>query len=130
MTDHDNLKCSDQLHPWIYRIIVVLALILVLSAWDFFGGGYSGLALSVVSAFIFIAVAIPALLWRIWRKNAGRHADRSRPMPFASWRSRDLEISEGRVKGIEAMVEVLLPIVAVAFGMAVLALVLHFDIGS
>lgn len=44
--------------------------------------------------------------------------------------SRDLEISEGRVKGVEAMVEVLLPIVAVAFGMAVLALVLHFDIGS
>jgi hypothetical protein len=51
-------------------------------------------------------------------------------MPFASWRSCDLEISEGRVKGVGAMVEVLLPIVAVAFGMAVPALVLHFDIGS
>jgi hypothetical protein len=130
MTDHDNRQSSDQLHPWIYRTIVVLALILVLSAWGFFGGGYSGLALSVVSAFIFIAVAIPVLLWRMWRKNSGRQTDRSRPMPFASWRSCDLEISEGRVKGVEAMVEVLLPIVAVAFGMAVLALVLHFDIGS
>jgi hypothetical protein len=61
MTDHDNPQYSDQFHPWIYRNIVVLALILVLSAWSFFGGGYSGLALSVVSAFVFIAIPIPVL---------------------------------------------------------------------
>jgi hypothetical protein len=118
------------LHPWIYRTIVVLAVILILSAWGFFGGGYSGLDLAVISVLIFIAVAIPVILWRIWRRNADRQPDRSEAMSFASWRSRDLEIWGGRVKGAEAMVEVLLPIGAVAFEMAALALVLHFDIGS
>ena len=130
MTNNGNLRSSDKLHPWIYRTIVALALILVLSAWGFFGGGYSGLALAVVSIFIFIAIAIPVLLWWIWRKNAVRQRDRSEPMPFASWWSCDLEIQEGRVKGVEAMVEVLLPIAAVAVGMALFALVLHLDIGS
>ena len=105
-------------------------MILIVSAWGFFGGGYSGLDLAVVSALIFIAVVIPVLLWRIWRRNADRQHDRSEAMSFASWRSRDLEIWGGCVKGAEAMVEVLLPIGAVVFGMAALALVLHFDIGS
>jgi hypothetical protein len=33
------------------------------------------------------------------------------------------------LRGVEAIVEVLLPIAAVAVGMALFALVLHFDIG-
>jgi hypothetical protein len=123
----DDRRVSDQLHPWIYRTIVALSLLLVLSAWGFFGSGNSGLALAVVSAFIFIAIALPVLLWRIWD---GHRPDRSDPVPFATWRWLDLEISEGRVKGAEATVEVLLPIAAVAFGMAVFALILHFDIGG
>ena len=130
MTNTGNSQSSKQLHPWIYRTIVVLAVILILSAWGFFGGGYSGLDLAVISALIFITVAIPVMLWGIWRRNADRQPDRSEAISFASWRSRDLEIWGGRVKGAEAMVEVLLPLGAVAFGMAALALVLHFDIGS
>ena len=129
-TSGDNPQGSDQLHPWIYRTIVALVLILVLSVWGFSGNEHTGLALAVVSAFFLIAVAIPVLLWRIWRKDTDRRFGPSQPVPFASWCARDLEICEGRVRGVEAIVEVLLPIAAVALGMAVFALLLHFDIGS
>jgi len=119
-------QASDQLHPWIYRTIVGLALILILSAWGFFGP-YSGLALAVVSAFIFIAVVIPIILWRIWRNHT---TDPDRSDSFAAWQERDFEICDGRLKGTEAALQVLLPIAAVSLGMAAFALVLHFDIGG
>ena len=68
--DRREAATSEQLHPWIYRTIVGLVLVLILSVWGFVGPGYSGLALAVVSIFIFIAVAIPIILWRIWRNHA------------------------------------------------------------
>ena len=131
MTDNTNCddpQCSDQLHPWIYRTIVALTLLLVLAAWGFSGNEHTGLALTVVSAFFLVAVAIPVLLWRIWHKNASCQPNQPYPISFAAWRSRDLGICDGRVSGKTAMVEVLLPIVAVAFGMVAFALVLQFDI--
>jgi hypothetical protein len=98
--------------------------------WGFSGNEHTGLALTVVSVFVFVAVTIPVLLWRIWRKDTDRRpCPPSQPVPFASWRARDLEICDGRVKGTQALVQVLLPIAAVALGMTVFALVLHFDIG-
>jgi len=100
---------------------------LILSAWGFFGPGYSGLALAVVSAFIFIAVAIPVILWWIWRHHT---TDPDQPESFAAWQERDFEICEGRLKGADAALQVLLPIAAVSLGMAVFALVLHFDVGG
>jgi hypothetical protein len=118
---------SDRLHPWVYRTIVGLALVLILSVWGFVGPGYSGLALAVVSVFIFIAVVIPVILWRIWRNHA---ADLDRAESFAAWQERDFEICDGHLKGADAAMQVLLPIAAVSLGMAVFALVMHFDIGG
>jgi hypothetical protein len=125
----DDTPCSDQLHSWIYWAIVALTLLLVVAVWGFSGNAHTGLALTVVSAFFLVAVAIPVVLWRIWHKhkNASCQPDKSDPISFANWRSRELGICDGRVSGKAAMVEVLLPIVAVAFGMAAFALVLHFD---
>jgi hypothetical protein len=120
-------EASDHLHPWIYGTIVGLALLLILSVWGFLGRGYSGLVLAVVSAFIFIDVAIPIILWRIWRNHA---ADPDRPESFAAWLERDFEICDDRLKGADAALQVLLPIAAVSLGMAVFALVLHFDVGT
>ncbi len=126
-SDRPKAPTSDQLHPWIYRTIVGFALLLILSAWGFFGPGYSGLALAVVSTFIFIAVAIPVILWWIWRHHT---TDPDQPESFAAWQERDFEICEGRLKGADAAMQVLLPIAAVSLGMAVFALVLHFDVGG
>ena len=125
-SDRRNAATSDQLHPWIYRMIVGLVLVLILSVWGFVGPGYSGLALAVVSIFIFIAVAIPIILWRIWRNHL---ADPDEAESFAAWQARDFEICDGRLKGADAALQVLLPIAAVSLGMAVFAFVLYFDVG-
>ena len=125
--DRREAATSEQLHPWIYRTIVGLVLVLILSVWGFVGPGYSGLALAVVSIFIFIAVAIPIILWRIWRNHA---ADPDEAESFAIWQERDFEICDGRLKGADAALQVLLPIAAVSIGMAVFALVLYFDVGG
>ena len=125
--DRREAATSEQLHPWIYRMIVGLVLVLILSVWGFVGPGYSGLALAVVSIFIFIAVAIPIILWRIWRNHA---TDPDEADSFAAWQERDFEICDGRLKGADAALQVLLPIAAVSLGMAVFALVLYFDVGG
>lgn len=62
-----------------------------------------------------------ALIRATIRANRESHAD-----SFGNWVCRDVETSTGRVRGSLATVEVLLPIAAVALGMAAFAVVLHF----
>ena len=92
---------SDQLHPWIYRTIVALAVSLIGSVWGFFGPGRTGFALTVVSLFFVVAVAIPTILWRISRHHAAPQAA-AEPESFVAWQRRDLEIDQGRLRGADA----------------------------
>ena len=116
------------LHPMIYWTMIGLCVWLVLSVWGFLGRGYTGLVLTVVSLFVAVAVGIPVLLWRIslW---AGRRSGPAEPARLADWLARDFEASPGRQRSVDAAVEVLLPIAAVAFGMSAFALALHIAIG-
>ncbi|HYM72714.1 MAG TPA: hypothetical protein VET89_07010 [Stellaceae bacterium] len=126
-----NRPVSSHLHPAIYWTIVGLAGWLVLSVWGFFGSGYAGLALAVVSIFIGIAVAIPLLLWAIARRHPPAHTDPRDSASFnetlSEWLAHKLDINTGQMKATVAAVEILLPIAAVAFGMTVFALVRHLD---
>ncbi len=114
---------SDHLHPWVYLAIVGLALWFVLSAWGFAVDGYADYLLGVVSGFIFIAVALPYALWRVWRRSQG--AALRDGGSFRDWASGELATWQDRVKGTNAALEILLPIAAVAFGMTALGIVLH-----
>jgi hypothetical protein len=125
-----QLTNPNQFHPGVYRSMVALAVILILSVWGFSGNGHSGLVLSVVSLFVFVAVAIPVILWRIWRAHAVRTQAPGEAESFVAWQGRDIEIDGGHLKGSQVAFEALLPIAAVCLGMAVFALVLHFDIGA
>ena len=121
---------SDQFHPWIWRTIVALALLVVVSVWGFFGNPGDGFALAVVSLFFFVAVAIPLVLWQIWRRHRQAAPDQPPAESFRAWQARDFETWGGSVRGRDAMIEALLPIVAVSFGMAAFALVLYFSVGQ
>lgn len=129
-SDRRTRGASEQLHRVIYLTIIGLVAILILSVWGFSGPGDDGLVLAVVTAFILIAVAIPLILFRIWRNNRAGRGDATRKVPFAAWREGEFETYSGPLKGSEAMVQVLLPIAAVTLGMAVFALVLYFDVGT
>jgi hypothetical protein len=103
----------------------------VLSIWGFVGSGYSDFALAVASAFVAMAFGLPAVLWlmnRRARRSLGD--DPASHESFAQWMDGEFEAHRGRLKGSEALVEVLLPIAAVSLGMSIFAIVLHFAVGG
>jgi hypothetical protein len=117
---------TDRLHPGLYLILVFLGLWFVVSAWAFGGDGHTDYLLVVASGLILIAIAIPATLWNIWR----HHPPGDREPPNGSLRewasTREFRTWQDRVKGKNAAIEILLPIAAVAFGMSIFAIILHF----
>ncbi|MPZ58016.1 MAG: hypothetical protein GEU91_16285 [Rhizobiales bacterium] len=114
---------SDELHPYLYLAIIGLTLWLVLAAWTFFDDEpYTGLLLAVVTGFLFIFIALPAMLWLTWRRNHATANNEHRP-PFRDWASREFATWQCRISGREAAVQVLLPIAALAIGMTAIGLV-------
>jgi hypothetical protein len=124
-----NLPVSDGLPRQLYWIIVGLAVWLIFSVWGFFGTGYTGLALTVVSLFITIVVGLQLLLALIGRRRFPRDSD-AEAMSLTEWLSRQFAVHTGQIKGLVAAIEILMPLVAVAFGMTIFALVHHFDVGA
>jgi hypothetical protein len=124
--NRSNRPVSDHLHPLVYAAIAGLVLWYVISAWDFFGEGDTGLLLAVVSGFFVMAAAIPCALWLIWRKHRRSEAERGEGISLRDWASGSFEIWQDRLKGANAIVEILLPIAAVALGMTALGIVFHF----
>ncbi|RVD54652.1 hypothetical protein EN828_30970 [Mesorhizobium sp. M2D.F.Ca.ET.185.01.1.1] len=129
VTCHDQEITQDRqvsrgLHRWVYYAMVGLAACYALSAWIGFAGGYDEYLLSVVTGFIVMSVALPAIAGRVWR-----HHRLSRPgktKTFPDWIAGEFDTSDQPVKASTATIEILLPLAAVAFGMtlfAILALV-------
>ena len=116
---------SDSLHPLVNMAIIGAALMFVAAVWIFFDSGpYEAWLDVVVTGLFVIAIAIPALLWLTWRRNADGARDDSHPS-FRDWAAGEFDTLTGSVKGADATAEVLLPIAAVAVGMTVLGLVFH-----
>jgi len=116
---------SDHLHPLVYIAMVALAAWFVLSAWGFATDGYTDYLLAVVSGFIFIAVALPYALSRVWRRSRRREAADQDGKHFGEWASGQFATWQDRTSGANAAIEVLLPLAAVAFGMTAFGIVLH-----
>ena len=112
-------EATNLVHPRVYVLMVGLAGWLVMSIWSFSGVGSTDYLLTIVSGFIFVAVALPFILSRLLR-GGGKQPS------FGTWRSRDFDTWTGRLRGSQAAIEILLPIAAVAFGMTAFGIVLHF----
>jgi len=128
MAEHNANQDSpilDSLHPLVNMAIIGLVLMFVAAVWMFFDSGpYEAWLDVVVTGLFVIAIAVPALLWLTWRRNADDARDDSH-LSFRDWAVGDFDTFTGRVKGASATAEVLLPIAAVAVGMTVLGLVFH-----
>jgi len=72
-------------------------------------------------------MAGPFAIWLAWRSSpaSGAPAD---SQSFREWPSGEFETWQYRVSGGEAAVEILLPLMAVAFGLFAFGLVLHLDV--
>jgi hypothetical protein len=124
-----NRPTNDELHPVIYRSMIVLTVWLVLSVWVLFSrGAYVGLNLAVITFFFLILVAIPLILAGIWRRHADPDVGHGYTAPFREWSGSSFQSWTGGVSGREASVQILLPIGAVAIGMTVFGLVFLFTV--
>jgi type IV secretory pathway VirB2 component (pilin) len=116
---------SGRFHPLVFKAILGLAAWFVLSAWIFAGAGVTDFLLVIVSAFISVAVGLPALL-AMTRHALRRREGSDKDDRFGDWAAHEVQTLTGPVKGIVAAIETILPIAAVAFGMTIFGLVLHF----
>jgi len=120
---------NDELHPIIYRSMIGLTIWLVLSVWFLFNRGpYVGLNLAIITLFFVVFLGIPVMLWLAWRHAADADETRSHAEPFRDWARHEFITWQGALSGKEAMMQILLPIAAVAFGMTIFGLVFYFDV--
>jgi hypothetical protein len=121
---------SDHLHPMVYMTAIGLVLGFVVAAWLFFDRQLSferqndsSLLLGMVSYLLLIAIALPLIMWRVWRSHRQRASAPDQATSFRDWADGEFEVSGSRLKGRDAAIDALLPIAAVAFGLLAIGLV-------
>jgi hypothetical protein len=114
------------LHPRVYGVLIGLCVWLVLSVWLFAGGGVTDYLLFVVSGFIFLVVALAVILSRVRRDDTAPTTSAAQPPSFHDWAAADFDTWQGRLRGKEAAVQIILPIAAVAIGMTIFGAALHY----
>ena len=122
--NQDNSQASDQLHPFVYEALAGLAIWLVVSAWIFFSqGGSLELDLAIVSALVFIIIAIPTVIHFVGRRYQAEDPAGSISRPFGTWISGDFDMRQGRRKSVSASIEILLPMAAAVIGITAIGIV-------
>jgi FtsH-binding integral membrane protein len=117
---------TDRLPPLVYLALVGFVAWMVLAAWGFAGPGYADVALVVVTGFFVIVIAIPFILWRVWRANRAPSDAPERRLEFSEWAACQFETWQDSLKGSNAAAEIILPIAAAAIGMTAFAIVFHY----
>jgi type VI protein secretion system component VasK len=134
-------RVYDELHPLVHKAAAGLLIWFVVAAWLLFSGGaaYLDLALAMVSMLVFMALAIPTMLWRAGaaarrsrdaaegaRADAAEEADEpaeTSPTTFSAWLRGRFATWTDVEKPSTAAIEVLLPLAAVAFGLTAIGIV-------
>ena len=128
---HHQRDRTSAVHPLFYRIMIGLTALWIVVAWGFFvGRGYASLVVAVVTFIGIIAIVLPAELLRIRRNHRNvRNAHEENLQPtfgsFRRWLARDFNTQEGRLKGRDAAVEILLPIAAASIGGLLFVIAFH-----
>jgi hypothetical protein len=115
---------TSTLHPRVYALLIGLAVWFALSVWSFAGAGVTDYLLFVVSGFVFIVVALLTILSRVGRSSSRPTGDHD-PPSFRHWTSWDFDTRQGRLSGMQAVLQILLPIAVAAFGMTAFGIAFH-----
>ena len=139
-------RVFDELHPLVHKAAAGLSISgLVVAAWLLFSGGagYLALPLAMISLLVFMALAIPAVLWRAGAAarrsqdaagvantdaahEATKRADQpieAPPTTFSTWLRGRFATWTDVEEPSTAAIEVLLPLAAVAFGLTAIGIV-------
>jgi len=125
-----NQRDMTRLHPVIYKIMLGLVLWMLLESWGFVAGGYSAIALGMVTFFLIVSIGLVAALWRISRRNRTSGLDKGRSRSFGAWLDGEFDTWGSRLHGTHAATQIILPIAAAAVGMTLLMIVLHLDLAT
>jgi hypothetical protein len=120
-----NKPVFNHLHPKIYGAAAGLIAWFTLMAWVLFdyNGGASE-SLMIVTVLFVVAIALPAVLSLVGQKDNGMpHEGRSQPPTLHDWRDGDFEVWGAKLHGRDAAIDVLLPLMAVSFGLTAIGIV-------
>lgn len=119
-----NHPVSNELHPTVYKAMIALAILLVVSIWSLAGTRDENLPRAIISALVFFAVLIPTAAWWTWRRHRPS-AGANEAGSFRDWKSEEFVAWQDRMSGRAAAIQVLLPLAAVSMGMLVFSILAH-----
>jgi hypothetical protein len=122
----DRQTSTARLHPFVWAAVIGFVIWFALAIWGFGTEGYADWLLTVVSGFIFIAIAIPLILAGVARRNNASGTRPKKPDAFGDWARGEFEIWQDHLKGGSAAAEIAIPIAAAAVGMTAFAIVFHY----
>ena len=120
-----NRPVFDHLHPKIYGAAVGLVAWFALMAWVLFDrSNDTSESLMFVTVLFVMAIAVPAILALAWRKY-GMPYERHHPQSATlhDWKEGDFQVWGARLHGADAAIDVLLPLMAVSFGLTAIGIV-------
>jgi len=119
-----NRPVFDHLHPKIYGAAAGLVAWFALMAWVLFDrSGDATESLIFVSVLFLVAVLLPAVMSLVWRKYQMPHERHPQPASLHDWRAGDFEVWGAKLRGTDAAIDVLLPLMAVSFGLTAIGIV-------
>jgi hypothetical protein len=113
-----NKPVFDQLHPKIYAIAVGLIAWFALMAWVLFDRSSDvRLPLMFVTVLFAVAIVLPWTLSLVWKRSHRQEEADSRSTSLREWSEGDFVVWGARLRGRDAAIDALLPLIAVSFGL-------------
>ena len=112
------------IHPAVYEIAIGLVALFTIAAWLAFDHRNDAeLPLSMITVFLVIGASVIAIISRLWRRRGPVSAAFRESDTLRHWMSGDFVVWGSRIKGSDALVDMLLPVAAAAFGMVAIGIV-------
>lgn len=119
-----NKPVFDQLHPKIYGAAVGLVTWFALMAWVLFGrSAETSLSLIFVTVLFLVAVLVPWVMSLVWKKYQLPYEQHPQQVSFKDWRDGEFAVWGAKLHGSHAAIDVLLPLIAVSFGLMAIGIV-------
>ena len=119
-----NRPVFDQLHPKIYAIAVGLIAWFALMAWVLFDRNSDvRLPLMFVTVLFAVAIVLPWTLFLVWKKFQMPHEGHPQSTSFRDWKDGEFAVWGAKLHGTHAAIDVLLPLMAVSFGLTAIGIV-------
>ncbi len=119
-----NRPVFDELHPNIYKVAVGLVALFVLAAWILFDRQNDiGLPLAMISVLLLVAALLPLSLFMVQQRHRMPHQTHPEKTTFRDWRMGDFAVWGGKLRGMHAAIDMLLPLAAAVFGLTAIGIV-------